>query len=203
MCALVTAASAVMLALFKKNSESAFDANEVWVVAAVGFGSALLGALVGAVSSLLLDVWRRSLDGIAAARTIRMEFIRNRVVVQSALDGREVTPPLAGAAWQQYVLAVAPLMHEIELSKMSRDQAVTVVAQGWIDSISLTSSVDAQAKNKTALANWSADLRLRCRELHQLEEKRKLWHMCHLLFKGRPASEEELIAAFLPDLTGQ
>jgi len=83
---------------------------------------ALGGVLIGAVLALVIEVWKRVLDGQAAARVIRVEMVENRVIATGYLQHGTVvdgTGVFDATAWNAYRLVMAPLLTEMQLADIS------------------------------------------------------------------------------------
>jgi hypothetical protein len=98
--------------------------------------------------------------------------------------------------------SLAPLLDEIALAMLSRDIALIPVVQTKIDNMS-QSEPDETSRTKAMLSAWAEDLRERGANLRALEQIPKRRHMQRLLFQGRPATNEELLRAFAPDVDQQ
>ena len=66
----------------------------------IAAGAALGGALVGAISIFLLELWRRVLDGISAARLVRLEIVTNVTISRMALDGKGTAVSTSDSDWR-------------------------------------------------------------------------------------------------------
>ena len=172
--------------------------DESWLVAIVGFGSALLGALIGGLAALLLDVWRRSLDGLAAARLVRMDLVHNQTVLTAVLAAGIGVPNLRYPSLEHMTL-LAPLLDEVALALLCRDLALVSVVQQKIDEMN-PQARGAGLESAPALDAWRVDIAARSGDLRALERVPKRSHMWRLLFHGRPATNDELLEAVGRDL---
>ena len=170
--------------------------TEIAVVCAVGFGGALLGALVGGVTTALLELWKQVLAGQAAARVIWGEMLNNAAKVRLALDGWEGDMSLADDAWRQHALAVAPLLSQVEFSCLSREIGFLRQAEMWIG---LLPRPDAEKQAREHLQIWKDDLSARMEELTQVESRSRVLLLVKLLFGPRTATQDELAEAFAPE----
>ena len=166
---------------------------DAWTIAGVGFGSALLGALVGGLTTLMLEVWRRVLDGVSAARLIRMELLRIRTTIEAFLDGRGAALTLADSSWQSSAVAVAPLLNEVELSDLYRGFAFLPEIDRFAKLLREDAS-DIREKVTGELVLWRDELGQISKILYQVESRAKMSHMWRILVGGHLANLEELEA---------
>lgn len=174
---------------------SGFTATEAWTIAGVGFGAAVLGALIGGLTTLTLEVWRRVLDAVSAARLIRMELVTNRDFIGLALKNRTGAMNLSDEGWRAHRVSLAPILDEIALGKLWRDYGFIGQARLFIQLIhDGTQREQETAKNQ--LQEWHDVLAEHGKSLRVLEGRSKIRHMWTLLRGGHLATEEELKAAF-------
>jgi hypothetical protein len=169
---------------------------EAWTIAGVAFGSAVFGALVGGLTTLILEVWRRVLDAVSAVRLIRMELVNNVTVVAMAIDEDAVDVALSDSAWKQYRATAAPLLKQTTLGALYRELGYLPQAQADLGNLDRTIATDRTATAQS-LSEWSEDLRTRAIELYEVVEKRgKAALMWTLFTRSHLSTEEELEAEF-------
>lgn len=86
-----------------------------WLAAVFG----LVGVVLGAILASLFELWRRALEGQAAARAIRVETLGHRSIIQTVLDEHIPLRPfvkerLRTSAWDRYSLSALPFLTEEE-----------------------------------------------------------------------------------------
>lgn len=89
---------------------------EQWLPAIFGLAGVTLGVVLGSA----FELWRRALDGQAAARVLRMETIANRTKVEILLQGKPIRTPPESSAWQELRTQVAPFLDELRLSRLAQ-----------------------------------------------------------------------------------
>ena len=164
-------------------------ATEIIVVCVVGFGAALLGSLTGALTAALLELWKQVLAGMSAARVIRQEMIVNATTTGIALEGMAGDTTLLDVAWKAHGLTLAPLLSEIDLTRLYRELGFLPRAQIWIGLLAKEDKREAARRNLVA---WLADVRERRRELRQVESSCRLGLFLKLLCGHRTVTESDL-----------
>jgi hypothetical protein len=150
------------------------------------------GVILGAVLSSMFELWRRALDGQAAARIIRQELTVNATKVHIALEGKTGDMSLLDEAWKAHRLTLAPLLSEIDLTRLYREFTFLPQAKRWIDLLAEPKAEKAAREN---LRVWQDDLTNRGRELRQIESRSRLGLFLKLLWGHRTATQSELSAA--------
>ena len=174
------------------DSVSITQSDSTWIVAAFALLAALIGASAGAVLGLLMDLWRRALDGVSASRMIRFEIFTNANTVSLALQNLRKLPPVTARTWRERNILIAPLIDEVPLSKISRDMEMVDTVQGWID--------DERDVHRDDLREWLSDLDGHIKTLRDLEYSSKWRLMMRLLLHVRPATRDELVEGYSSDL---
>ena len=167
--------------------------SEIAVVAGVGFGSALLGALAGGLTTSLLEMWKQVLGGIDAARVIRYEMFINSSNLEMLMEGKIPGTTLTDDAWRAHRLALAPLLSESEMFYLCREQGFLPVAQQMVGQLSNPMNVGAARKN---LQDWISSLKQRTYELAQLECRSRTQLFLKALRGRRFAALGELARTF-------
>jgi hypothetical protein len=176
------------------------QSDDTWLLAVTAISAALLGAGLAGVLALLLDAWRRTLDGVSASRLIRLEHVNSQNTVSMALQEYVGLPPVSGAVWQERNIALSPLLDEVALSKMCRDMALVGNVQIWVEDCRGTD--DAHEKTREHLKEWASDIGAHASVLKKLEARSKWSLMKRLVFGVRPATDKELLDGFKADVLG-
>lgn len=176
--------------------------SEIAVVAVVGFGSAVFGALVGGVTTALLEVWKQVLAGVAAARVIRYEMFDIVTNVNMVLVGKGEDVTLPDDAWKAHRLALAPLLSESQMYYLWREHALLPQAQNLMRRVGHVSGpprVDEGEREE--LRTWISDLTRRNNELQEVECRNQICLWLSLLLRSllfpRRATEIRELAATL------
>ena len=170
-------------------------ATEIIVVCAVGFGSALLGAIVGGLIAWVFALWRTVVEGQAAARAIRFELIGNVSELELASKGNWQGIELLNEAWRQHRLALAPVLNEVEMGLLWRDVSGISRIRRLIQAPLGTLGI------KEALMDWEAALISRRLDLRKIESRSRWALVIRMLFCRWVRSKEEITEAFLPHKT--
>jgi len=151
----------------------------------VGFG----GVLVGGALAGFLELWRRGLDGQAAARLIRIETVENRVNVERAVKYGHRGERVARHAWNDYRLAVTPFLDELQIMQIAESYSlVDKVNERWFEAL--------KTGGRTPLNKWVDRLREDGRILRGVEIQSSLKLALRLLKGRRTATSDEIATAY-------
>lgn len=154
----------------------------IWAMMMIAGGSAFFGAMVGAFSSALLELWRQIVSGLAASRVIRSELTENMTIAGVALDRAEdhnrethgLEVRFRDQAWLQLRTAVAPLLDASALTYVAAIYSFMPQSQRFADIlISTGPDVTSSANLKT----WQRNLNLASMHLIEMEASGR-----HILF---------------------
>lgn len=106
--------------------------TEIAVLCAVGFGGALLGALVGGLTTALLEFWKQVLAGQAAARVVQYEIQENVNRCVQAINSRHPGVRLVDEAWKAHRLQLAPLLPREVYMQLATSYGAIFIVDEWV-----------------------------------------------------------------------
>jgi hypothetical protein len=128
----------------------------------------LVGVLVGALLSALLELWRQVLDFRAAARVVRYEIMENLTKCGLAVSNRWPNAELSDEAWRAHRLQLAPLFPDEVYDKVARDYGGVLVVQNWLGQVA--ERFDEAAPQ---IIQWMDQMRTDFALLLQVERRRR------------------------------
>jgi hypothetical protein len=165
---------------------------DIWIPAV----SSLVGVLVGALLASYFELWRRALDGQAAARLIRVETLENRTRAEKLIQQSRPGLAFAQSAWTQYRLIVAPLLGEIELSKLGQSYAALGELEAEMQRYVSEQRAPLPPEALQSMALWLGEVEKNARTLRKVEEASPQGLVIRLVRRRRVATEDEVREAF-------
>lgn len=80
----------------------------------------VVGVVLGALLASAFELWKRALDGQAAARIIRLEIMDNKVKARDVVDVGFYGGPFEMSGWREHRLVVALFLDESDLVRLAR-----------------------------------------------------------------------------------
>ncbi|MBI4301737.1 MAG: hypothetical protein HY664_03940 [Chloroflexi bacterium] len=159
----------------------------------------LVGVILGAVLASMFELWRRVLDGQAAARVIRMETADNRYRIELVLNKNFHWENLKTSAWETYRLIVAPFLEELEFHNLNRSYSLDQIPRmlsadeknARMQQISFPTS-----KTRKQLEDWLEQTRGLGKRLRRIEATNPWRLVVTLLTSRKVATEEEIRKEF-------
>jgi hypothetical protein len=164
---------------------------DAWLPVVSGLG----GVVVGAVLISLFELWRKALDGQAAARLMRTETVANRLKV----NNRAPSSHLRTHAWDTYAIKMVPFLEDLELHQIAETYAE-------LSRIGLLLDIEARSgstqRGEEQVQGWLDRARGDAQMLRNRIEQAKPWSLLpKLLWPRKPASSEEIARAYgLPEI---
>lgn len=148
---------------------------DIWIPAV----SSLVGVLIGALLASCFELWRRALDGQAAARLIRFEMLANSNRVDTFLGNIAVFVELPDNAWSALGLTVSSLLSDRDLMELVVAYSGVQYANQRMQSASESKHItDADAR---WLKDWATLLDKRTNVVARIEDSRRLSLVLRLL----------------------
>ena len=158
----------------------------MWLPAVFGLAGVTLGVGLGSA----FELWRRALDGQAAARVLRAETLGNRTKVEILLDGKPIRSHPESLAWQELRLQVAPFLDELRLMR---------IAQSYdeLRDFGLARPEGAHfyilvPQDKKWVGEWFERMREQARWLRDIEQSNPWQLVRRLLWGWRAATKDEI-----------
>lgn len=159
---------------------------DMWLPAVFGLVGVTLGVGLGSA----FELWRRALDGQAAARVLRTETLANRTKVEILLDEKPIRSLPESSAWQDLRLQVAPFLDELKLMRFAQ-------SYDELRDFGLARPKGAQfyvlvSQDKKWVSEWFDRMRDQARWLRSIEESNP-WKLVWRLLRGwRVATMDEI-----------
>lgn len=140
----------------------------------------LVGVLVGAGLTGVLDLWRQVLSGRAAARIVRLEIQENINRCLLSMASRHPGIKLGNEAWRDLRVQLAPLLPDEAVLHISIGYGALFIVEDWITKIQLK-----YEEAREQIQQWSEQMIIHVALLKQLETRSRLAQMADLI-RGRP-----------------
>jgi hypothetical protein len=145
----------------------------------------VVGVILGVILGSAFELWKRALEGQAAARVIRIETIENRVAVAKALTSHARLMSTQNSAWRDHRLALVPFLTELQFGRIAQAYA------------GLSQIEEAEhSRSDDQLADWMNLARDNGRVLRRVEAANPWTLALDLIRKRRVATEEEIVREF-------
>ena len=164
---------------------------DTWLAAVFGLAGVLLGALLASV----FELWRRALDGQAAARVIRVETMSNRVELQYIVDGAPLLPLLNADAWQAHRLTLAWFLSELQLIQLANLYADMSKVGQVLEEKPRETGLHLSHNDAQWIRRWLKEARQMGATLRGVERGNPLRLALSLLRRRRVATDEEITGA--------
>ncbi|KKL49853.1 hypothetical protein LCGC14_2311370, partial [marine sediment metagenome] len=158
---------------------------------AIGGAFALGGVVLGAVLASFFELYRRVLDGQAAASLVKYEMWWNRAQVKELLADSAYESELSDEAWKAHALAVAPLLADADASDLVIFYTTVRHAQSRVNESKAKGYV--AEKDVEWLRGWREQTLLRSHALTDIARSSRLALIWHLV--GQPRKPTSLTQA--------
>ena len=159
---------------------------EIWIPAVFGLFGVALGVGLGGA----LELWRRALDGRAAARVLRAETLGNRAKVDLLLDEKPIRNQPESSAWQELRLQVAPFLDELELMRIA--QSYDELRDFGLARPEGTQFYVLVSQDKKWVGEWLDRMQEQARWLRGIERSKPWTLVWRLLWGWRVATKDEI-----------